>query len=592
MKNHLNTQGAWVRAALPALALACILAGAAALRGYHIGAECFDCDELYAVRIHGLSVRNVALVMARDSFHTNHPFLMTVPFLFWEQMFGVSQSSVRLLPLLLGVGAVGLTYSIGRRLGGLRAGLAAAIVLAFNPLHVAYSQEARQYAMLVTLVLAAHWAYIRALSGGGRGVLFVYFTAVFAAIFTHYFAIPALAPHGVVALWLLLRGNADCRRSAAALFLTLVAAVIPFLAWLPVVAFQSGVIWPHLRDASAGSLIDCLVEVAGVGAGGLPLTTAATLLLILVGGIGCWSARTRLPTSPGTNARGPLAPWVGAALSVGGVLAACVSAFAAPRYALEPAKDALRSYGYDPTAIAAEIQLLHVELVAFPAALAVTGAILFSWDWWFQLLCRPRASGGSGRPITAGAFVLALVVGPLVVIELMALRGVPFLSSRNLLILAPTIALAVGLGISTLLRRLATTILAVGVVLFLAVCAFRYEPIAAPFGFAGIRLGMHTGPWDRLAAAMDADTRPVASGDWPATDPMLYYVNDRMAVRVHSSAELISKIPAGGFFYVELTGDARSAELSREIENAGVRLTPLWRQENLVLFDADREGQP
>ena len=146
---------------LPVLTLVGILAGAAAFRAYHLGSECFDCDELYAVRIHGLSVRNVALVMARDSFHTNHPFLMTVPYLFWEELFGVSEFGVRSLPMLLGVAAVALAYLTGKELGGRRAGLFAAGTLAINPLHIAYSQEARQYAMLVFLVMLAHWAFLR-----------------------------------------------------------------------------------------------------------------------------------------------------------------------------------------------------------------------------------------------------------------------------------------------------------------------------------------------------------------------------------------------------------------------------------------------
>ena len=135
-----------------------------------------------------------------------------------------------------------------------------------------------------------------------------------------------------------------------------------------------------------------------------------------------------------------------------GTIVALLAAFAAPGYLRGPAAEALRSYGYGPSVIEAEIRLLDTVLVAFPAAAAVTGGVLFAWDWLVRRFCRSRASGGVAQPITAGGFVLILLVVPLVVVELMALRGVPFLSSRNLLILAPVMALAVGLGVSSLLE--------------------------------------------------------------------------------------------------------------------------------------------
>ena len=57
------------------LMLSClaVVALATAVRAYELGEDCFDCDELYAVRIQGITPKAVVSVMARDSFHTNHP---------------------------------------------------------------------------------------------------------------------------------------------------------------------------------------------------------------------------------------------------------------------------------------------------------------------------------------------------------------------------------------------------------------------------------------------------------------------------------------------------------------------------------------
>jgi len=58
--------------------------------------------------------------------------------------------------------AIPLLSAAGRPLGGRRAGLLAAGLLAINPLHLFYSQEVRMYGLVVVwsilaLLAAAHW---------------------------------------------------------------------------------------------------------------------------------------------------------------------------------------------------------------------------------------------------------------------------------------------------------------------------------------------------------------------------------------------------------------------------------------------------
>src|SRR5262249_33512604 len=136
------------------------------LRAYHLGDECFDHDELYAVRIQGASLQSLGALIGRTAFHEIHPPLSNVPFLYWTAFFGTDEAVVRILPLLLGLLAIVLTYCVGRRIGTPSVALLGAALLALNPLHIAYSREARPYAMLVALTAAAHLCFLRSLQLG------------------------------------------------------------------------------------------------------------------------------------------------------------------------------------------------------------------------------------------------------------------------------------------------------------------------------------------------------------------------------------------------------------------------------------------
>ncbi len=76
------------------IALALVMLLGTWLRVYDLGGTCFDQDELYAVRITGLSPKSLAAVVARDGLKTNHPPLMTVPYLVWTALFGTSETAV------------------------------------------------------------------------------------------------------------------------------------------------------------------------------------------------------------------------------------------------------------------------------------------------------------------------------------------------------------------------------------------------------------------------------------------------------------------------------------------------------------------
>ncbi len=138
---------------------------------------------------------------------------------FWTQLTGTGEYGLRSLSALAGVATVPVAYLLGAELRDRRAGIAAAALVAVNPMLLWYSQEARGYALLVLLTSLALLYFLRALNSprpGRAGTYAPYATSsrgssrdltlwgVFSglAMATHYFALfPVLAE----AAWLLWR---------------------------------------------------------------------------------------------------------------------------------------------------------------------------------------------------------------------------------------------------------------------------------------------------------------------------------------------------------------------------------------------------
>ncbi|HVC08181.1 MAG TPA: glycosyltransferase family 39 protein [Solirubrobacterales bacterium] len=120
----------------------------------------------------------------------------------WTQLTGTGAVGLRSISALAGVLTVPIAYLIGAELRGRRAGIAAAALVAVNPMLLWYSQEARAYALFSLLTAISFLYFVRALRRGRGRDLGAWGIASALALATHYFAIFPLAAE---ALWLLHR---------------------------------------------------------------------------------------------------------------------------------------------------------------------------------------------------------------------------------------------------------------------------------------------------------------------------------------------------------------------------------------------------
>lgn len=582
--------------ALFAGGLAAIVILGAVLRFHGLGLPAFDCDELYAIRIQGFSLQSVASIVGRTAFHEPHPPLSYLLYLPWVTLLGTAETAVRSLPMLLGVASVALIGLAGRRIGGTWAGLAAAALLATNPLQIAFSQEARSYALAVMLTVAAHLFFLRSLGEASNRNRIVYALLIIAAIYTHYFAVLALLPHGLIALWLLLTGDEDSRRAARPTLLAFGCGMATFIAWLPAFAFQitgKGMPLQYLaiEGSPLGGAVSYMEKVAGLGAPPFLLPAAAALLVLLVP---AFLVRERLPAAATESGspkvpRAPRAPRIlGVLLLLAAALLAAGLYFLTPRYLVPAARQILLAEGYGPDASRQQLNAIQQFTVSVPAALGAIGLLVLAWPWLSPLPERLRARSSPGRPLAVNVLLGALILVPVAVALVFAFKGTPLLSPRNLLICEPPLALALSVGAVRLARARWGRLVLVPAVLCLVLARFQYQPVSGIFGVQGMQIGVQTGAWRDLARELDrhgGKDLPLVMVDGPESDPAEFYLHGRPVTRIPVPARIARAGLPGEFRFVHLQGDHGSEELLSRVSGL-VPLQPRFRVDEFVVYDA------
>lgn len=127
-----------------------------------------------------------------------HPPLYYILLKFWITCFGKTEFAVRSLSVLAGIGSLLVLYKIGELLVSRKLGLISAFLLALSPLHIWYSQEARNYSLSVFLILVSIYAFLLCLKKD-KTCLWAIFTVVTSlSIYTSYFAFFFIITEGLL----------------------------------------------------------------------------------------------------------------------------------------------------------------------------------------------------------------------------------------------------------------------------------------------------------------------------------------------------------------------------------------------------------
>ncbi len=281
------------------IVLAALLLLAAGLRVMALDKPLYI-DEIVTLTVGAQPLAKMGAVMRQiDASPALYPVLLHG----WLQL-ARSDAWARALSALFGFMAVCVVYLIGRRVFGVRTGLAAAFVAAIAPAHVHYAQYVRSYSLFTLLAGVQLLIMVGWFGSAGRlrwrGLALTLVTA--AMLYTHYLALLIVVPEGVYAACHL----RDAWRRAMGWGLAMAMAGVLFLPGVPLLAHNMA--FDRARNEARASpppaerLVPNLVAEISVGQRALgfsdPWVRRATLtgaavvfpLLVAFGIAGGWRA--------------------------------------------------------------------------------------------------------------------------------------------------------------------------------------------------------------------------------------------------------------------------------------------------------------
>src|SRR6476646_3927724 len=166
----------------------------AGVRFYHLAGRSLWIDEAASVHFATMPWRPfLRLLWGYQGNMTLYYFALRA----WIHL-GDSEFVVRSLSVLFAVLTIPAVYALGTRLFDRATGLIAAALLSVHSFHIAFSQDARGYSLLILLLVLTTYALIAAMESDQerwRWTLFAVTAAL--CVYSHIFAVLALAAHAL-----------------------------------------------------------------------------------------------------------------------------------------------------------------------------------------------------------------------------------------------------------------------------------------------------------------------------------------------------------------------------------------------------------
>jgi 4-amino-4-deoxy-L-arabinose transferase-like glycosyltransferase len=274
------------------LTLLLILAAAAGLRFYPIGGQSLWADEGLTARI--LRLPATEMLQRIGDWEQTPPlyYYLLKPYV---SIFGQSENVLRYPSALFGTLAVLALYITIRRTFNTAAALTAALLLALAPYHIAYSQEARAYALFILLTILSCDLFLRLLRKPTQNLELLYVVTTAALLYTHLYGIFIVAAQALAYLnSLVTRASSPCERPALPLKRFLTLNLVILILYSPYVR----TIYSWIRTVQTGFWVkhvtlDDISRAYETYTGSVPLLIALLSLSV----IALWRTRHRAAAS-------------------------------------------------------------------------------------------------------------------------------------------------------------------------------------------------------------------------------------------------------------------------------------------------------
>lgn len=171
-----------MNAKVTAIVLLAILTAALILRLYGLAEESLWHDEGFSAAMAALPVT----AMVRECVDDIHPPFYYLSLHYWTRLFGGSELALRLPSVIFGIASIGLAFLLGSLLFDRKTGVAVSLIMTVSIYHLWFSQEARMYALVLSLMAGSLCFFVKLLRE--QRPLFVagYLVTTTILLYTHY----------------------------------------------------------------------------------------------------------------------------------------------------------------------------------------------------------------------------------------------------------------------------------------------------------------------------------------------------------------------------------------------------------------------
>ena len=199
----------------------CVVAFTARLVGID---SYFDEDEVFSAQLASGTLKRVLIESLIDK---PHPPLYNILLHFWLSIGGMSETYVRLLSVLLAVGAISIYFCILRARVRMVAAASATLVMSLSGFLIYYGQEARPYALISLIGAANLLTFLRVLQAPrDRYKVLAWAASALALVYSQYFGAVYLLVEGII---LLISMPAKTALRALALAVLMSFSVLPWM---------------------------------------------------------------------------------------------------------------------------------------------------------------------------------------------------------------------------------------------------------------------------------------------------------------------------------------------------------------------------
>ena len=152
-------------------------------RLYNLAGDSFWADEGYSL----IRTVDMGFFQIVKTFH--HAFFYNIILHYWIDLFGNSEFPTRLLSVIFGCLAIFMIYKVGESLFNKNVGILSSLILSVSVFHINYSQEVRDYSLMVLLTLMSFYFFINLFKKRSILISVGYVLSSIFLIYTHGFGV-------------------------------------------------------------------------------------------------------------------------------------------------------------------------------------------------------------------------------------------------------------------------------------------------------------------------------------------------------------------------------------------------------------------